>query len=159
MNQVLSKDFFFWLRQELKESQCPSVCLAQVCLELSISLMVSYVGLSCRSLFVGQTEPKILCLVFYIKGSLFSAGWPMFSHSMGCRPTSSARWPCSVSPCSATWSAPPTWGLTSSSSEPGSWQVTSAWLFNIYGHQIVAIYSLGQIKCVLSDQRMNDFVF
>ena len=73
-----------------------------------------------------------------------SAGWPMFSHSTGYRPTYSARWLCSASPCSATWSAPPTWGHTSSSSESRSLKpmmyrdlchmsVTSACLFNIYG--------------------------
>ena len=82
-----------------------------------------------------------------------SAGWPMFSHSMGCRPTYSARWLCSASPCSATWSAPPTWGHTSSSSE-SLWCIVTCvicqWLVRAYlifmVNQIVAIYSLGKIK-------------
>ena len=30
----------FWLRQELKMSQCPSVCLAQVCLQQSIFIFL-----------------------------------------------------------------------------------------------------------------------
>ena len=58
----------FWLRQELKESQCASVRPVLVCLKLSIFIFLSQVTFlsSLRSLwayFVRQTEPQILCLV------------------------------------------------------------------------------------------------
>ena len=64
---LLIKLFFFWLRQELKESQSEFVSLVQVCLELSIFIILAQV--SCKSLkaflsyLVEQREPKILCPV------------------------------------------------------------------------------------------------
>ena len=60
----------FWLRKELKESQCAFVRSVQVCLELSnfiILTQVSFKSLSGSGLsqvyWVGQTEAKILRLV------------------------------------------------------------------------------------------------
>ena len=49
----------FWLRQELKESQCVSVPLVISCLELSIFWLMS----SKLIYFVEKTEPTMLCLV------------------------------------------------------------------------------------------------
>ena len=57
----------FWLRQELKKSQCPFVRSVQTCLELSIFIiLMAQVSFSSFSYFVEQTEPKILRLVFKI---------------------------------------------------------------------------------------------
>ena len=54
-------DESFWLRQELKESQCESVRTSGWSLSWALNLHLTWVSL--RSLLLGQTEPKILRLV------------------------------------------------------------------------------------------------
>ena len=92
MNQVFWNFFTFWLRQELRESLCVSVCLSSISLSEALNLNLSFIGLSqiclmsvsgqfqvsLRSLcayFVRQTEPKILHLVKLVRGERHPKGY------------------------------------------------------------------------------------